>query len=81
MSYGWYEIYYSNTRDGFFGFLDYDYFYACPPVDFGTKTAIHFSAFARDSGMRLYYMVVPFNASGIRGSSTYSIGIWTEGYD
>ncbi len=23
-------------------------------------------------------MVVPFDASGIRGASTYSIGIWTE---
>ena len=23
-------------------------------------------------------MVVPFNTRGIRGSSTYSIGIWTE---
>jgi hypothetical protein len=23
---------------------------------------------------------VPFNSSGIRGSSTYSIGIWTEEY-
>jgi hypothetical protein len=25
-------------------------------------------------------MVVPFNAIGIRGASTYSIGIWTEEY-
>jgi hypothetical protein len=25
-------------------------------------------------------MVVPFNSLGIRGSSTYSIGIWTEEY-
>jgi hypothetical protein len=25
-------------------------------------------------------MVVPFNATGVRGSSTYSIGVWTEEY-
>jgi hypothetical protein len=25
-------------------------------------------------------MVVPFNNGGVRGSSTYSIGIWTEEY-
>jgi hypothetical protein len=25
-------------------------------------------------------MVVPFNASGVRGASTYSIGVWTEEY-
>jgi hypothetical protein len=76
----WYEIYYSNTRDGFFGDLNFDYFQACPPVDFGTNIAIHLGAGANDPDSRLYYMVVPFNAFGVRGASTYSIGIWTEDY-
>jgi hypothetical protein len=76
----YYEIYYSNTRDGFFGDLNYDYFQACPPVDFGTNIAIHVGAQANDPGARLYYMVVPFNDIGIRGASTYSVGIWTEEY-
>jgi hypothetical protein len=76
----YYEIYYSNTRDSFFGDLDFDYFQACPPVDFGTNTTVHLGAGANDPGARLYYMVVPFKASGVRGASTYSIGIWTEEY-
>jgi hypothetical protein len=76
----YYEIYYSNTRDGFFEALNFDYFQACPPVDFGTNTAVHIGAGANNPGARLYYMVVPFNALGTRGSSTYSIGIWTEEY-
>ncbi len=76
----WYEVYYSNKRDGFFGAMNLDYFYACPPVSFGTPAATHIGANAYNPGVRLYYMVVPFNASGVRGSSTYSIGIWTEEY-
>jgi parallel beta-helix repeat protein len=76
----YYEIYYSNKRDGFSGYLDFDYFKACPPVAFGTNIALHVGAKANDPGNRLYYMVVPFNAVGVRGASTYSIGIWTEEY-
>jgi parallel beta-helix repeat protein len=76
----YYEIYYSNTRDGFFGDLNFDYFQACPTVDFGTNTAVHIGAGANDPGKRLYYMVVPFNDIGIKGASTYSVGIWTEEY-
>ncbi|UCE73945.1 MAG: right-handed parallel beta-helix repeat-containing protein, partial [Methanomassiliicoccales archaeon] len=31
----WYEVYYSNSRDGFFGYLNMDYFLAGPRVDYG----------------------------------------------
>jgi outer membrane protein assembly factor BamB len=75
----WYEVYYSNSRDGFFGILDVDYF-LISQIDFGTNTITHTNAQANSPGARLYYMVVPFNSLGIRGSSTYSIGIWTEEY-
>jgi parallel beta-helix repeat protein len=76
----WYEIYFSHERDGFFGTMDEDYFYASSNMNFGNNTAIHVNAQALDPGRRLYYMVVPFNASGVRGAGTYSIGIWTEEY-
>jgi len=74
----WYEVYYSTTRDGFFGNFNMSYFLVCPPVYFGNNTTTHIGASANDPGTRLYYMVVPFNTSGIRGASTYSIGIWIE---
>jgi hypothetical protein len=76
----WYEVYYSNTRDGFFRTFNVSYFLVCPPVYFGNNTTTHNGAFANNPGARLNYMVVPFNASGVRGASTYSIGIWTEEY-
>ncbi|UCE73951.1 MAG: lamin tail domain-containing protein [Methanomassiliicoccales archaeon] len=75
-----YIVYYSHTRDGFFGTFDVDYFLACPIVPFGTNTATHANAQANNPMVQLYYMVVPFNVSGIRGASTYSIGIITQGY-
>jgi hypothetical protein len=77
---GWYEIYYSNARDGFFGMRGVDYSQACPDVDFGSSLATHSGAAADSPGSRLYYMIVPYNESGIRGAGTYSIGIWTEEY-
>jgi hypothetical protein len=76
----WYEVYYSNARDGFFGTPGIQYELACPAVNFGTNTTTITGLGANNPGARLYIMVVPFNASGIRGSSTYSIGIWTEEY-
>jgi hypothetical protein len=80
MSDGWYEVYFSNKRDGFFGTLNMSYFSVCPPINFGKNTTPHVNALANQSGARLYYMVVPYNASGVRGASTYSIAIWTEEY-
>jgi len=73
-------VYYSNTRDGFFGILGSDYDLACPSIGFGNDTATILGLGADNPGSRLYFMVVPFNASGVRGSSTYSIGVWTEEY-
>jgi len=80
MNDGWYEVYYSNTRDGFFKTPSIHYFLACSSIDFGTNTATHVNAHANNLGSRLYYMVIPFNGSGVRGASTFSIGIWTEEY-
>jgi hypothetical protein len=76
----WYEIYYSNYRYGFFKRMGKDYFPLGSKIYFGNNTAIHNGAQASDPGARLFYMVVPFNTSGIQGASTYSIGIWTEKY-
>ncbi|UCE39136.1 MAG: right-handed parallel beta-helix repeat-containing protein [Thermoplasmata archaeon] len=76
----YYEIYYSNTRDGFFGDINFNYSRVEPPVDFGNNTTTHVGAGANNPGSRLYYMVVPFNIFGIQGASTYSVGIWTEEY-
>jgi len=76
----WYEVYYSNSRDGFFKTLGKDYFLICPKIYFGNNTVIHTGTQAGNPGARLFYMVVPFNVSGVRGSSTYSIGVWTEEY-
>jgi hypothetical protein len=76
----WYEVYYSNTRDGFFGTFGIHYDLATPSIVFGTNTTTISGLGANVPGARLYFMVVPFNASGIRGTSTYSIGIWTEEY-
>jgi hypothetical protein len=76
----WYAVYYSNNRDGFFRTLGIHYDLARPTVNFGTITTTITGLGANDPGARLYFMVVPFNASGIRGSSTYSVGVWTEEY-
>jgi hypothetical protein len=76
----WYEIYYSNTRDGFFGILGVDYFLAGPIVNFGINSFTHTGIQADLPGTQLYYIVAPFNAGSIKGISTYSIGIWTEEY-
>jgi parallel beta-helix repeat protein len=76
----WYEVYYSNTRDGFFGILGMDYDLAGPSIGFGTNSTTIAGLGGNDPGAKLYFMVVPFNTSGVRGSSTYSIGVWTEEY-
>jgi parallel beta-helix repeat protein len=74
----WYEVYYSHTRDGFFKTLGSDYDLACSPLGFGNDTTTITNLGADNPGARLYFMVVPFNSLGVRGASTYSIGIWTE---
>jgi hypothetical protein len=74
----WYEVYYSFTRDGFFKTLGSDYYLACSPLGFGNDTTTISNLGANNPGTRFYFMVVPFNSLGVRGASTYSIGIWTE---
>jgi parallel beta-helix repeat protein len=74
----WYEVYYSYERDGFFKTLGSDYDLACSPLGFGNNTTTISNLGAINPGARLYFMVVPFNSMGVRGASTYSIGIWTE---
>ncbi|UCE37930.1 MAG: hypothetical protein JSW00_01420 [Thermoplasmata archaeon] len=76
----WYEVYFSNTRDGFFGTPGIHHNLTCPAINFGTNTTTITGLGASDPGARLYFIVVPFNANGIRGSSTYSISVWTEEY-
>lgn len=77
---GWYKIYHSNTRDGFFGTFGIDYYPTSLAIDFGINFFIHNGSMANNPGTRLYYMVIPFNSTGFMGSGTYSIGIWTEEY-
>jgi outer membrane protein assembly factor BamB len=69
-----YEVYRSTTRDGF---------------DTGTTVLLDTLPYGNetydDPGVILspgqyYYMIIPVNETGFRGSSTYSIGIWTEEY-
>jgi hypothetical protein len=76
---GMYKVYYSNKRDGFFGFSDYDY-YLIGTVDADIYNFTHRNARADTPKTRLYYMVVPYNSIGVQGSSTFSIGIWTKNY-
>lgn len=70
-----YEVYRSTSRDGLF------------------KEGIHPKATVpatsnsyTDTGIALpdrkhYYWIVPVDSGGKRGSSTYSIGVWIEGYE
>ena len=76
----WYEVYYSNSRDGFFKTFGLDHDLACPAIGYGANTTTITDLGASDPGARLYFMVVPFNSLGIRGAGTYSIGVWTEEY-
>jgi hypothetical protein len=76
-----YNIYYSNTRDGFWGILGIDYqILSGGAVFVGTETAVH--ANAALPGTHLYYMIVPTLLNGRQiGASSYSIGVWTEEYN
>jgi hypothetical protein len=75
-----YYIYFSNTRDGFWGLLGTDYQILGGRAIFaGTETAVH--AGAAQAGSQFYYIVVPVLLDGMQiGASTYSIGVWTEDY-
>jgi hypothetical protein len=66
-----YVIYRSTTRDGFdTGSATYlDTTASQFHVDYGNATA----------GTQYYYMVIPENATGAEGATTYSIGVFTSG--
>jgi hypothetical protein len=69
-----YYVYYSTTRDGFFGTKGTDYhLFAMEPL--GTENAVHGGAAM--AGTEYYYMVIPVNTTNGEGASTYSIGVWT----
>jgi hypothetical protein len=74
-----YEVFYSNSRNGFFGIRDVDY-HLVSILGLGTNSVTHFGAGANNPQSRLYYMVIPINQTGFSGTSTYSIAIWTEEY-
>jgi hypothetical protein len=71
-----YYVLRSNIRDGFWGISGTDYlvlailpFNTISYQDVGNATI----------GTQRYYMIIPVNIStGQKGSSTYSIGVWTE---
>ncbi|UCE37778.1 MAG: VWA domain-containing protein [Thermoplasmata archaeon] len=75
-----YFVYYSDTRDGFWGLLGTNYKILGKGVIYaGTETAIHTGA--AQAGTQFYYMVVPVLLNGLQfGASSYSIGVWTGKY-
>jgi hypothetical protein len=73
-----YNVYYSHTRDGFWGTLGVNYtLLTTKPV--GSEIANH--AFSPSPGIQFYYMVVPILSTGLIGTSSYSIGVWIADYD
>jgi hypothetical protein len=69
----------STTRDGFWGSLGNDYEHITN-LSSDIYTYEDFQAATAES--ELYYMIVPVNvSSGEWGRSSYSIGVWTAGYD
>ncbi len=69
-----YKVYRSTTRDGF----DNGTIVLLDTLPYGNETYVDpGAAFLFD---QCYYMVIPANETDIEGSSTYSIGIWTEEY-
>jgi PKD repeat protein len=69
-----YKIYRSSKRDGyFFGSAS-----LVATIPFGTElwTDVNLT----QSGTQYYYMIVPENETGEKGSGTYSVGVWTEEY-
>jgi hypothetical protein len=72
-----YVVYYSETRDGFHSRNPNNYSLlnilpCCTNVTVHPGVAL--------PGTQHYYMVVPVNDTRGEGASTYSIGVWTEGY-
>jgi hypothetical protein len=76
----YYYVYYSGTRDGFWGLLGVDYhILGSGAILTGAETVIHFGA--AQAGTQFYYMILPVRANDLQiGASTYSLGVWTEEY-
>jgi hypothetical protein len=73
-----YFVFRSETRDGFWGLLDTDYILIAS-LPFDTLT-IQDPGVAT-AGSQYYYMVVPVQwGTGLRGTSSYSIGVFTAEY-
>jgi Mg-chelatase subunit ChlD len=70
-----YHVYYTTTRDGFFGTKGIDYLLLAIKAH-GDEMAVH--AGAATAGTQFYYMVIPVNTTNAEGASTYSIGVWTS---
>jgi hypothetical protein len=73
-----YHIYNSTTRDGFWGRPGSDY-NLLTSKPFGFESCLHTGAAL--AGPEQYYLIVPVSGVGERGSSCYSIGVWTGNYD
>jgi hypothetical protein len=69
-----YTIFRSTTREGFHDgsaqLVDSIAYGNLLWTDFG----------AAQIGTQFYYMIIPINETGVNGTGTYSVGIWTEEY-
>ncbi|UCG68939.1 MAG: lamin tail domain-containing protein [Thermoplasmata archaeon] len=70
----YYEVYRSTKRDGF----DDGSAILLSTVPNGRGILVDPNV-ANSTG-QYYYMVIPVNETGVKGASTYSIGVWTAGY-
>jgi hypothetical protein len=73
-----YYVYFSRTRDGFYGTEDIDFFKLTSVSATSPRRAIHPNA--AQPGFQYYYMIIPVNESGVMGASTYSIGVFSTDY-
>jgi parallel beta-helix repeat protein len=75
-----YRVYYSPTRDGFFGIegLDYLLLGGAPIMAPWGPVANAYHSGAFSSGHEWYYMVVPYVNNSLQGSSSYSVGVISE---
>jgi hypothetical protein len=69
-----YNVYRSTTRDGF----DDGLATLLDTIPVGTESYTDFGAAVSEG--HYYYMIVPLNSTNVEGTSTYSIGVWTEEY-
>jgi hypothetical protein len=76
----YYEVYYATSRTGFFdgtALLVTGVPIIAPATP--TVTVTHTNALTAPNS-EFYYMVIPVTATNGRGSSTYSIGVWTRAF-